>query len=129
MYPIQFRMAESTCIKYFKKFQLALDEINDSLLYLAPELKSENFRRNPVVIMHDMAKKVPEGIYLDHFVAGFSELALDAANTDLSRIVSSWWMPVSDYGLFEVIGVCDCNWKTEAIAVWMDPNYTKKTFN
>jgi hypothetical protein len=44
-------------------------------------------------------------------------------------IVDTWWTPVSEELLYNVIGECDCEWKREAIAIWMNPDYTKDNLN
>ena len=108
----------------FKGFKLALDSYMDSLEYVAPELRMP---RNPVVLMHDMAKKVPEGVEYDQYVAGFVVLAAMATQVHLQMIEDEWWVPVSEIYLEKVIGPIDCDWKKQALAIWHDEDYTKDT--
>ena len=121
-------MSTTTCSRtdYFNNFKLALDDYMNSLNYTAPEAR-EDSRRNPIVLMNDMAKKVPEGSQYDKFVQGFWSLAQEATAFNKNHIVKLWWQPVSEYKLGELIGELDADWKKQAIKIWFDPEYTKKT--
>lgn len=120
---------DETNNKRDKAFQTIRDAYLDysrSLVYAAPEIRELKFlRRNPVVLMYDMAKKVPSGEENDNFVLGFSELAFIASLVPLYNMYVDWWVPVGEQLLGNVIGECDNDWKKEAIGIWMDANYTK----
>ena len=116
--------------KSFDKIREAYKDFNMSLIYTAPEIRCADYlRRNPIVLLNDMAKKVPEGADYDKFVEGFADLAFFASVVPLSDLLNSWWHPVGNKYLGDVIGECDCEWKEEAIKIWMDADYTKSSLN
>lgn len=119
--------------KYFEKIREAFNEYNANLYRQAPEFfldqngeKLSIYRRHPVVLMHDMALKVPSGKEYDDVVKGLAELAIRASRAKLYQIHSTWWMPVSRYGLVDLIGQeLNTDWKKNMIDIWMDAKYTK----
>jgi hypothetical protein len=91
-------------------------------------LRSKFLRRNPVVIMHNMAKKIPQGEEYDKYVIGLTRLASMTKDIPLVDMLV-WWNSVGNFGLGEVIGPCDTEWKTEMIKIWSDPDYTTNTLD
>ncbi len=122
--------ATSSRSKAFNKIKDAYRDFNMSLVYAAPEIRCADYlRRNPIVLMNDMAKKVPEGAEYDKFAEGLADLAFFASNVPLCDFLDGWWHPVGNRLLGDVIGECDCEWKEEAIKIWMDKDYTKSTLD
>lgn len=116
--------------KAFEKIRYSFEKYKVSLTYADPEFASAEFlRRNPIVLMNDMAKTVPEGEEYDKFVEGFAQLSFHASITPIYDINKYWWKPVGKYLLTEVMGECDTEWKKEAIKIWMDADYTKATLD
>ncbi len=116
--------------KTFEKIKHAHKKYNMTLVYAAPEIRDVDYlRRNPIVLMNDMAKKVPIGEEYDHFVEGFANLAFYASTVPLSYFFNDWWVPVGEKLLGDVIGECDTEWKEEAIKIWMDADYTKNNLD
>ncbi len=116
--------------KYFNDFKDVLKDYNYKIIINPPEIISLPFlKRNPVVLMHDMAKKVPDGAEYDDYVIGLYSLAYTASCVPLFAMYDEWWSPVSDGQLGHVIGQCDTDWKKEMLKIWMDADYTKSHFD
>lgn len=94
-----------------------------------PEILQSHFlRRNPVVVMNNMAKKIPQGEEYDKYVIGLTRLASMTKHIPLISMMT-WWESVGNFGLGDVIGDCDTDWKKEMITIWSDPNYTTNTLD
>ena len=103
-------LAHDTMFKLNEKYK-------SNLCYMAPEsMIICDYKRNPVVLMAKMGQFAPTKEILSRFVS----LAKMAASIPINSIMYEWWLPVSQYHLFEIIGNIDAPWKQTCLNIWLD---------